>query len=91
LPDGLNSAYLKRTEKGKFKVANGDTFIMFCSFSDAGNQASSVLPYGVSGRKESKHFTDQMELYATHRTKKVYFSEAEVKQNQLSVKILKLK
>ncbi len=91
LPDALNSAYLKRTGKGKFKVANGDTFIMFCSFSAQGNDASSVLPFGVSARKESKHFTDQMKLYAEHRTKKVYFSEAEVKQNQQSLKLLKVK
>ncbi len=91
LPDALNSAYLKRTGKGKFKVANGDTFIMFCSFSAQGNDASSVLPYGISARRESKHFTDQMKLYAEHRTKKVYFSEAEVKQNQQSLKLLKVK
>jgi acyl-homoserine-lactone acylase len=91
LPDALNSSYLKRTGKGKFKVANGDTFIMFCSFSAQGNNATSVLPYGVSARKESKHFTDQMKLYAEHRTKKVYFSEAEVKQNQQSLKLLKVK
>lgn len=91
LPDGLNSAYLKRNGKGKFKVANGDTFIMFCSFSATGNNAYSVLPYGVSARKDSRHFTDQMELYANHKTKKVYFSETEVKKHQLSLKVLKTK
>lgn len=91
LPDALNSSYLKRISKGKFKVANGDTFIMFCSFSSTGNNAFCVLPYGVSSRPGNIHCIDQMKLYSEHRTKRVYFSEQELSQRKESLKEIKLK
>lgn len=91
LPDALNSSYLLRTSKGKFKVANGDTFIMFCSFSSNGNTAFSVLPYGVSARAGNIHSTDQMKLYAGHATKRVYFSEEDIRSRRESLKELKVK
>jgi acyl-homoserine-lactone acylase len=45
------------------------------SFSKNGaEQIETLLPYGNSARPESKHFTDQMELFTQQKVKKMTFS-----------------
>ena len=44
-------------------------------------KAYSILAYGQTTAPNSKHSRDQIELYARHQYKKVWFTEAEIKAN----------
>ena len=51
-------------------------------------QASSVMPFGSSGRRQSPHFFDQAELYSAKRMKPAWFHRDEVEKH--AVHTLKL-
>jgi acyl-homoserine-lactone acylase len=56
----------------------GDSFVMLVEWDATGAvRSESVQPFGTAvGRPDSRHATDQMELFATNRLKPVPFTEA---------------
>ena len=58
-------------EKGKAKPVHGESYIMILQYSEDGVEIETVLPYGNSRRVSSKHFTDQMQMYARQERKKM--------------------
>jgi acyl-homoserine-lactone acylase len=61
-------------------VGFGDAWALAVEFSKP-VRAYSVLAYGQTTDQNSKHSRDQIELFARHQYKKIWFSEAEIKAN----------
>lgn len=56
-------AKLYDKKAGIYRVNGGDGYIQFAKFSKEGVRIRSVNAYGASARRESVHYTDQMELF----------------------------
>jgi acyl-homoserine-lactone acylase len=67
-------------DDGKRKIRGGDGWQLAVQFSDP-PRAYSILAYGQSNDPESPHHTDQAQLFADNKMKKVAYTEKEIKQN----------
>lgn len=84
-PDVLRATSIwDEAPDGRLVVKHGDSFVMFIAWDKAGKvNSTSIQPYGAaSTRPESKHYTDQMPLFVTHRTKPVWFDPADLAKHQ---------
>ena len=61
-------------------VGFGDAWVLAVEFAKP-VKAYSILAYGQTSNPNSKHSRDQIELYAKHQYKKLWFTEAEIKAN----------
>jgi acyl-homoserine-lactone acylase len=68
---------------GKMRVKHGDSFVMLINWDKAGKVWSqSIQPYGAAtNRPESKHYTDQMQMFLDHKFKPVHFEWADAVKN----------
>ena len=60
--------------KGTAKPIHGESYIMIIQYDDNGVEIETVLPYGNSRNIDSPHYTDQMQLYARQKRKKMSLS-----------------
>lgn len=65
---------------GKPLAGFGDAWVLAVEFTKP-VKAYSILAYGQTTNPNSKHSRDQIELYAKHQYKKIWFTEAEIKAN----------
>ncbi len=65
----------------------GSSYGMVVDFSD-GIHAVSCLPFGVSEHPQSKHFADQLPLYAQASFKPAWFDPAEIREHAESQRVL---
>jgi acyl-homoserine lactone acylase PvdQ len=72
---------------GKRLCVGGSSYGMIVDFS-GGVRAVSCLPFGVSEHPESKHFADQMPLYAQARFKPAWFEPEEIEEHKESDVVL---
>ena len=63
-------------------VGFGDAWVLLVDFSKPG-QAWSILAYGQTTRPESPHSSDQLRMFAEHRLRRAWYSEADIKANLL--------
>ena len=63
---------------GKSKVIKGESYIELVKFTPEGVEIESVISYGSSDLIDSKHYSDQMELYTRFKTKKMTFDKATI-------------
>jgi acyl-homoserine-lactone acylase len=75
-PDGKR--VIGTLEKGKPMQGGGDGWVFVVEFSKP-LKAYSILAYGETSNPQSKHSTDQAQLFANHSYKKALFTEAEIK------------
>jgi acyl-homoserine-lactone acylase len=70
-------------DDGKMRVKHGDSFIMLINWDKTGKVWSqSIQPYGAAtNRPESKHYTDQMQMFLDHKFKPVHFEWADAVKN----------
>jgi acyl-homoserine-lactone acylase len=61
-------------DKGTAKPIHGESYIMIIQYDDNGVEIETVLPYGNSRNIDSPHYTDQMQLYARQKRKKMSLS-----------------
>jgi acyl-homoserine-lactone acylase len=61
-------------------VGFGDAWVLVVDFSRPG-QAWSVLAYGQTARADSPHSSDQLQMFAEHRLRRAWYSEADIKAN----------
>ena len=78
LPDVLTAMSAKPHTDGKVKVTSGESYIELVRFDDQGVHIESVISYGSSDHATSKHFDDQMELYAAFKTKPMTLDKEKV-------------
>ena len=63
-------------------VGFGDAWVLLVDFSKPG-KAWSVLAYGQTTKPESPHSRDQLRLFADHKLRRAWYSEADIKANRL--------
>ena len=78
LPDVITSMGSVPYKDGKSKVINGESYIELVKFTPEGVEIESVISYGSSDDPDSKHYSDQMELYTRFKTKKMTFDKATI-------------
>ena len=50
-----------------------------------GVEIESIISYGSSDHSESKHFNDQLEKFASQKTKKMTFDKREIYKNAKAI------
>lgn len=76
-------------EDGRLSLKHGDSYIQWAEWPRDGGRVTSrsVHPFGsATTRPRSRHYTDQMELYATERMKPVRFWEEDVRAHATSTR-----
>ena len=81
LPDVITAMSSRPYEDGKVKVVSGESYIELIRFTDKGPEIESVISYGSSDHPDSKHYDDQMEMYANFKTKKMTLNKDSVYKN----------
>jgi acyl-homoserine-lactone acylase len=71
LPDVITAMAARPHKEGKVKVVSGESYIELVRFTPEGPKIESVISYGSSDHPDSPHYSDQMELYAQFKTKKM--------------------
>ena len=87
-PDVLSPSYPKRMAGGRFafKVEHGDTYTMFAAFGKNGLESLSALqPLGNSLNPQSKHYTDQMEMFTKREMRPLSLKKEDVMRKAESV------
>jgi acyl-homoserine-lactone acylase len=85
LPDVLAPMYSIPYKDGKWKGNQGDAYIELVRFTKDGPQIESLNVYGASAKKDSPHYTDQMEMFTRQQTKKMTLNKEEVYKNAKSI------
>ncbi|MGE0534188.1 MAG: penicillin acylase family protein [Pirellulales bacterium] len=75
--------------QGRRYATGGTSYAMVVDFS-CGGRSMSCLPFGVSDREGSKHFADQLPLYAKKQYKPAWFTPEEIGDNTESEVVLKV-
>ncbi len=78
LPDVLAPMYSVPYKNGMVKGTQGDAYVELVRFTKDGPIIESINTYGASSRKNSPHYTDQMEMYTHQQTKQMTLNKAEV-------------
>ncbi|MEC8397023.1 MAG: penicillin acylase family protein [Bacteroidota bacterium] len=81
LPDVITSMASVPYKDGKSKVVSGESYIELVKFTPEGVEIESVISYGSSDNPDSKHYSDQMELFTRFKTKKMTFDRATIYKN----------
>lgn len=76
--DALAASYSLPYTNGRFKTFVADSYVQFAQWKDGEIELETLHPYGASNRDWSKHYNDQMELYAEQRTKKMTLNKNEI-------------
>jgi acyl-homoserine-lactone acylase len=78
-------------EDGRLSVRHGDSFIMFMEWAKDGKVYSrSIQPFGAATtRPESKHYTDQMQLFVDKKLKPVWFDPKDLEKHKKSEKVVR--
>jgi penicillin amidase/acyl-homoserine-lactone acylase len=79
-PDTFRALYGSLEPDGRLRGVNGDGYVMFVEWDRKGQVTSrSVHQFGAAtSRPQSAHYADQARLFASHGTKPVFFTEAEL-------------
>ena len=85
LVDMIAESSSSKYKDGMVKIVKGDSYIMLVKFGDELPEIETVLPYGISNDAKSVHFTDQMNLYATQKRKKMTLDKSEIYKNASSI------
>jgi len=81
LPDVITAMSARPYKKGKVKVVSGESYIELVRFTNEGPEIESVISYGSSDHPDSPHYSDQMEMYAAFKTKKMTLDKDRVYAN----------
>ena len=71
----------KKYRDGKVRVVSGESYIELVKFTDSGPEIESIISYGSSDKKDSEHYSDQMDLYLSFKTKKMTLDKNKVYEN----------
>ncbi len=68
-------------KNGKVKVTAGESYIELVKYTKNGPEIESIISYGASDNPNSPHYDDQMNKYATFKTKKMTLDKEKVMLN----------
>ena len=85
LPDVIASIGTAPYKEGMRKAVSGESYIELVKFTPEGVEIESIISYGSSDHSESKHFNDQLEKFATQKTKKMTFDKEEIYQKAKAI------
>lgn len=81
-PEVLAAAITRPYKKGMLKTFVGDSYIILVDFDTEGNpKIETINAYGASTHPDSAHYNDQMELWASQKTKSMTLDRAEIYEN----------
>lgn len=69
LPDVLAAMYSTKRSDGTLAPRAGDCYILLAKIGKHGIEMESVNAFGTSNRPNSKHYTDQMQMFTNQKTK----------------------
>jgi len=78
LVDMIAATSSRKHKDGMVKAVSGDSYIMLVRYGNETVEIETVLPYGISNRPDSPHYTDQMNLYVNQQRKKMTLDKAEI-------------
>ena len=81
LPDVITAMSSRPYKDGKVKVVSGESYIQLIRFTKQGPEIESIISYGSSDHPDSKHYSDQMELYSNFKTKKMNLNKEKIYSN----------
>ncbi len=67
--------------KGIWRITGGDGYIQVNKYTKSGVEINSINAYGASSHPNSKHYTDQMEMFSKEQFKKMTFDWEAIKRN----------
>lgn len=76
VPRAVDTKYDKKL--GVYKMTAGDGYMQFIKFGKDEVEINTVSPFGASTHPESKHYTDQMELFVNTQTKRMSLLKEDV-------------
>jgi acyl-homoserine-lactone acylase len=85
LPDVLTAMYSVTWKNGMVKGNQGESYIELARFTKDGPIIESINTYGASAKKGSPHYTDQMEMFAAQKTKKMSLKKEDAYKNAIRV------
>jgi len=75
-------AKLHNKKKGTFRIKGGDGYIQLVKYSkENGTEIESINAYGASANEDSKHYTDQMQMFQNEQFKKMTFKKNDIFKN----------
>ena len=85
MPDVITAMRGVKYKDGRIKISHGESYIGLVRFIEGEVEYESVSPYGSSDNPESLHYSDQMELLAGFKTKKMTFDRREIYKNSKKI------
>ncbi len=85
LPDVLTAMYSVTWKDGMVKGNQGESYIELVRFTKDGPIIESINTYGASAKKGSHHYTDQMNMFAEQKTKKMSLKKEDAYKNAIQV------
>ena len=72
-------------KKGMSQVTAGESYIELVKFTSEGPEIESIISYGSSDDPRSPHYDDQMEKYASFKTKKMTLNKEEILSKAIKI------
>ncbi len=85
LPDVLTAMYSVAWKDGMIKGNQGESYIELVRFTKDGPIIESINTYGASAKKGSLHYTNQMEMFAEQKTKKMSLKKEDAYKNAIQI------
>ncbi len=80
--DMLLANYIESYKDGKYKGFIGDSYTHIVQFSGNGPETiETLVPFGSSAKPGSSHYSDQMQNFVDHKTKKMTLNKEEIMKN----------
>jgi len=77
----LASTHIKRYKKGKVEITDGDSYIFYAKYGEAGLESlETINAFGNSMKEDHPHSTDQTEMYVNMQTKTVELDLQKLRQ-----------
>ena len=85
LPDVVAAIMSQDLKNGQFKAVAGESYIQLVHFNQNQVHLETVNAYGASARPNSPHYTDQMELFISNKTKTMTFQKEEIFKHAVKI------
>jgi acyl-homoserine-lactone acylase len=85
LPDVLTPMYSSLRKDGTLGPDGGECYVMLLKIAEKGIHMETIQVYGQSNKPNSKHYTDQMEMFTTNQTKTMTFNQDTIRLNAESI------